>query len=323
MKINAFILHMFPFAQFILTLDKTVGVSSSEAQRLKEANKNEAEKLLTTLKSELFVAKREILAPTGNITETLGVLPNKVKPKDIEDVTAKVAELYSVSSKLGEAIKLKDKIITYLNGLTFVDDYLKYEGKTLPTFNLVLPAKKQAVTVNGSRAMDTYCAFDKAEDLISHASQELLIRFGETNVKAILEIEAQAAHYGKAIHPGSFLDNLSKAVKESAETVNSNASIMVIQKNVLAYEKKDFETTEKTLQDLYTKYQKQRNSLFKQLKDLARELDQEYAEEYGKASREYNIAYQKHQMEVKEIYDDADIAKGKLMKEAAALRINI
>lgn len=264
------IAKLFPVILFVF--DK-LGLSLSESQRIKEEIRNENQRKLKTLEGELYKTKREVISASGTVTEVTE-LSTKVKPEDFI-VLDEISEKNSRAAWLGQAINLVQVIRLKLVGTT--DSVLASTfGIVEPSFNVPMPVKKMATM---SSDIEKYCDLDNAEELFRQASMELLNKIGGF-MKDAIALEGAAAVYGKQVHNDSFIRKMMNAPKTKETTTKETSTIIVYSTPVLGYEKEEFTELEKQLVAQYTELQQKRNSIFKQIKDIARTLQLEYDEEY-------------------------------------------
>lgn len=307
------IVKFFPIVAFIFSIEK--GLSSSEAQRRKEDNKNKTEKELKTLESPIYIEKREIFGSNGNYSENRKKLEYTVKPENFSVIGA-IANRNKENAWFGQALILKDNLRVKV-GLLSQEEIAAAFGIEHPHFETKGIVQKRATLMN----IDHYCELDKSEELIRNASMELLEKIGYAKIRELLELEAIASTYGKRVHSDSFLMKLERADFSVGKNSMSNESIIVNVVNVLAYNKNDFEAITEELREKYTEYQMQRNGVFKFIKDTARALERQYQEEYIKEQNQYYADHSVYQDELKLYKSKVEAIRTELLQEVAALRI--
>lgn len=311
---------LFPLLSVIFTNDSSKGISLSEAQRIKENNKNKVEKMLNKLNNnEIYINKREIISNTSvNITES--TLPNIVKPEDF-DCLSEIADLNSQSAWLGQAISYAEECRNNIKNFNeHYETHANLLGLTKPEFTYQNITKKSIFNNSSSHTIDTYCSLDSVESLLRHACEELLNDIEGDIVRKALSAEAKAAVYGKQLHNSSFIRKVMSA-KEGKPTETSTQGLIIYNQQIPAYNSSTFEETEKEIQNQYDSYQKERNMYIKIIKDKARALDAKFESEYNSALKEQNLLFEKHQQESKEYYSKFNMIKAELQAELAALRV--
>lgn len=311
------LIKLFPFVSVIFSED---GISSSEAQRKKEENKNWVEKQLEILKwdkNKVYKTVREILS-NGEV-KTFDSFP--LKSITIEDfnVLVQIAERNKESAIYGSGINRKEDLRKQVEALTN-DEISKFFGIELPSFNKQSPVKKQA---SKHPSIDYYCNVDNLEQLFIHASQELIEKISTLYFKG-LEIEAKAAAYGKQVtEKDCMLRQISKAPQILERNVQNNNSMLVYETPVLYIDKEEFEKLEAKILAEYTEFQMERNSIMKQIKDIARELQRQYDVEYSNALTAYSQEYTKHTQQLNAGVALCEAKKTELLQEVAALKIRL
>lgn len=299
------IFKLFPYAEYLFGVE---GMSLSEAQRQKESNKNEAEKLLQNLvyDEQRAYAKTRISVSSSGETVTKNTLKNPHKIEDF-DVLPKVAELYSQSAKLS-IIKYIDEIrkeITNKPDSEFAAMY-GINGVTLT------PVQKLATSKIGG--VDDYCKIDNVEILIQFANKELLNKIKD-NIFNALEVEASAAVYGNQY---ANKDCLLRKIASSKNTLASKEikldNLLVIEDSEIAIDKNLFTVLEQEISEKYTELQKKRNNYIALIKNAARELQTKYDQEYEIELEKYHASKAQFQVEIQKL-------KSELFKELASLKV--
>jgi len=300
-------MKIFQVYPFLTVITAQEGVSSSEAQRIKEQNKNEAAYMLLDLEvnpERLYSTKRDILSATGVVNE----ISKCENPHTIEDFKCleKVQELYAESAVLGSGLKLLTTIREELSTMKVEDlATLLNMSKTF-----IVPQLKSCLR---NKYINSFCEEDSVERLLLLSNTKLLEAVGHLFKKG-LEIEAKAAVLGnqytkpdKLIRTISTLSNKQLPVKETA-------NILVYTEKIVAVDKEAFKAYEESLASSYTELQKERNYIVKQIKDAAREIESQYNKEYQAQLNQYNA-------DKKEFESMIEGVRLELLQEAASLKI--
>lgn len=298
---------IFQIYPFLAVITGIKGISSSEAQRIKEENKNEAAYLLQNLEvkeERLYSTKREILSNTGFQTNTTEC----ENPHTVAnfDCLVKVQELYSVSAVLGASLQLLDNVRDELSKMSV--EVLAEKLGLSKTF--IQPMLKTCLK---GKSINSFCNEEKIEDLLQYAGTEL-IAITALLFKKGLSIEAKAAVLGnqytkpdKLIRKVSTLSNKQLPDKESG-------GILVYTYKIVAVDKEAFKVYESTLAADYTKLQQDRNLIVKQIKDAARELE-------VKNMKEYQALLNQYHADRKEFESMIEGVRLELLQEVASLKI--
>ena len=297
------IFKLFPFLEVICNL---TGTSISEAQRIKEQNKNEAEVLLQNLQpseDRLYFTKREILSANG-ISTSYSQCDNPHTVKDLECLD-KVQKLYAESAVLGSSMALIEaarKDITEIS----IQNLAEKLGITL-TFKQ--PLKKSSII----GTIDYFCNCQKIKELIPLCGIELLNLISKI-YKEGLKVEAEAAVLGNQYTKSNSLLRRSSTLMDKKLLDQETAGVIVYTTKVVAIDKESFEKKEKEIAAEYTKLQQARNSIMKQIKDAARELE-------ILNNKEYQAQLSKYNAEVKEFESMVQGIRLELLQELSSLKI--
>lgn len=277
--------------------------SLSQAQRIKEDNKNKSEKILSDLHNVDLYNEVETVYTSNGITENIEKV-DRVKPWDF-DKLSDVAEKFAQSALLGYGIKtisnVREKLETM--DIRILANKLGIELPEQPTKQLVCP-----------EGINWYTDQNQVEVLFENLHPTLIEQYIEHFPNALLK-ESSAAVYGKiVVNKSGFFRRLSKATKSIDGCSTTNQTIIIKNKQVLAYDKSEFEDKDNMLMNEYTNFQTSRNGIVKQLKDEMRELQVQFDSEYSLKLQEYNS-------KVKEIYAEVEGQRSKLLKELASLKI--
>jgi len=309
---------IFPLASIIFTLEKEHSISSSQAQRLKEENKNKLARLESKFDGKIYETHRIVLGSRNN-KPIITPISDKILASDFSAITT-IAALKADNAWLGQAINYKEIVRNSLVSMT-VDEVAEYLELDKPKFTAIAPvmtSKDNATKCD----INSFCTFNKAEMLLRNSSLELLTAFGTSNIKTMLELESSASAYGSQIHNDSFLRSLSLASKEQDSETISNDAIIVLVKDVLAYDyEKDFQKTDESLQKSYNELQMNRNGLFKLMKDKARSLQRSYTLQFQKTMATYNTACLEHNKEIQKYTETVENYRTELLQEIASLRL--
>lgn len=298
---------IFQIYPFLAVITGKKGISSSEAQRIKEENKNEAAYLLQNLEvkeERLYSTKREILSSTGFQTNTTEC-ENPYTVANF-DCLVKVQELYSVSAVLGASLQLLDNVRDELSKMSV--EVLAEKLGLSKTF--IQPILKTCLK---GKSINSFCNEEKIEDLLQYAGTEL-VAITALLFKKGLSIEAKAAVLGnqytkpdKLIRKVSTLSNKQLPDKESG-------GMLVYTYKIVAVDKEAFKAYESILAADYTKLQQERNLIVKQIKDAARELE-------VKNMKEYQALLNQYYADRKEFESMIEGVRLELLQEAASLKI--
>lgn len=310
---------IFPYISAIFSLE---GISQSEAQRKKEQNKNTIDSKKSILdydSTKVYKTLRTVISDT-NTREDNPVFNEPYKVEDF-NLLEEFAKLNSVSATLGNAIKRKEDIIKAINSLSF-DDISMYFNIEKPSFNVTQPRKKSVVNFNLLN-IEKYCELDKVEELFLYANSDLFNLIKEYYNKG-LEVEAQASVYGKyVVNSDSILRTIIKS-KDIANKKTTNATNFIIETyDKLNINLEEFKELEEKLMETYTEYQKQRNSIVKNIKDKARELESRYNTEYLQELSEYNKKKLEYSNKYSEYEASLNSIRNELLQEASSLKIKV
>lgn len=216
------------------------------------------------------------------------------------------------NAKLGSALNDLKTIYEKINRLNN-EELSKIFNVEKPAPRPVLIFSSKSAVINTS--ISNYCEYDRIEDIMRHSSQELQNRFVEANInlKDALANESIAALYGRIIHNKGLLRLIQNADESPAPFSENIADFRVTKYRSLAYVKEDYAAITKEYEDKHKELQKSKNSILKQCKDIARQLEAEYNAEYLKE-------YQKHYRDCAVNDDfhkmfDAECAQLKLLLE--------
>lgn len=273
------LIKFFPFIQCIFSFN---GITMSEAQRRKEANKNNFEALEKELKGEIYSVTSTYITASG-VHETTEDPQVTILPGRFEKILGDTAKLKAENAHYGVAIKMKDelkKLVKELSEEQVGEVFgIKKEVEELPA----IPSRKLVFGKDRTiRSIEDYSAIDSAEKLLIHASVELINAVGQNVFTEAIQYEALASTIGKqAVHKGSFLRTLMNA-PEIVPTVTVSAGDNIIEKQSkkLFYDKNLYGKTAKEMEKKYTEYQKERNYRFALIKDTAEKLQKEYDDNY-------------------------------------------
>ena len=305
---------IFPYISAIFSSE---GISQSEAQRKKEQNKNTIDSKKSILdydSTKVYKTLRTVISDT-NTREDNAIFNEPYKVEDF-NLLGEFAKLNSVSAILGNAIKRKEDIIKAINSLSF-DDISIYFNIEKPSFNVAQPRKKSLQGIS----IDRYCELDKVEELFQYANIDLFNLIKEYYNKG-LEVEAQASVYGKyVVNSDSILRTIVKS-KDIANKKTTNATNFIIETyDKLNINLGEFKELEEKLMETYTEYQKQRNSIVKNIKDKARELESRYNTEYLQELSEYNKKKLEYSNKCSEYEARLNSIRNELLQEASSLKI--
>ena len=298
---------IFQIYPFLAVITGVKGISSSEAQRLKEENKNKAAYLLQNLEvkeERLYSTKREILSNTGFQTDTIGC-ENPHTVADF-DCLKEVQELYSVSAILGASLKILDSVRDELSKMS-VEMLAEKLGQS-KTF--IQPLLKTCLK---GKSINNFCNEEKIEDLLQYAGTELVAATTPLFKKG-LAIESSAAVLGNQYtKPGNLIRKVSTLSNKQLPDKEAGGMLVYTYK-IVAVDKEAFKEYEKTLAAKYTKLQQERNSIVKQIKDAARELE-------VKNMKEYQALLSQYHADKKEFESMIEGVRLELLQEAASLKI--
>jgi len=304
-KIVALAMHLYPV---LAEITDSKGISSSEAQRRAEDNKNKNEKFLTRFNtsrplynSTRIVHSFGVMKGTTNIEQKL----EKDEILDLEDFGGLlgVGKLYGESARYKVAIKLLDNFRQDVQcGAkdTEIATYLDLgESKPAPYYTFQ-PGKSPINT-----DINTFTSRDRIEDLFINIScPDLMSKVGNLLEKA-LNHEAIASVLGKQLHSSSLIKKMMKARPKITSNVTEGIKgHQYYDVQTLVYKSEDIENIYQWLEGEYTKHQKKRNSYIKQIKDAARTAVIEFDkaekirhQEESDAHRLEMLAVQKHNFE--------------------------
>lgn len=306
---------IFPYISVMFSVN---GISSSEAQRQKESNKNlidHKKHILEYNTDKLYDKYRAIISESTTRNEKVESIET-INPSDFE-LLKEFAELNSKSAILGCSLKEKESIINFINELSY-ESIAGYFGITLPVFNRQYP-KKNELPIN----IERYCAIEKVEELFKYANKELLDEIKEYYVEG-MQVEAQAAVYGKyVVNEDSPLRLIVKSKPIINKSTFNSTNFIIESYERLNIDLNEFKQLEEELMEHYTSLQKRRNMIMKIIKDKARELVGKYETEYSKELQEYNKENKCYVAMLSEIQSQCNIIKNELLQEAASLKIAI
>lgn len=300
-------MKIFQVYPFLSVIAGTKGISSSEAQRIKEENKNEAGFLMQDLEvkeDRLYSTKREILSGTGvntNITDCAN--PHTVADFDCLE---KVQDLFAVSAVLGAGLKLLESVRDELSKMSVqaLAEKLGLER----TFT-----QPQLKSCLKNKSINSFCNEEKIEDLLQYADTELVTATISLFKKG-LPIEARAAVLGNQYTKTEKLIRKVSTLSDKQLPDKEPGGMLVCTYKIVAVDKTAFKEYEKTLAANYTKLQQERNSIMKQIKDAARELEVENMKEYQAQLNQFNA-------DQKEFVAMIEKVRLELLQEAASLKI--
>ena len=302
---------VFPHVHLFYTNDSSKGISRSEANTKKVENSNELAILEAKFNNfDLYNTSTVVISAQG-ISEGD---KHEVNVLDVDDFKTydKIAELCGQNAKLGSALNDLKTIYEKVNRLTN-EELSKLFSIEKPASRPVLNSSVKSAVINTS--ISNYCEYDRIEDMMRHCSQELQNKFIEANIdlKSALANESIAALYGRIIHNKGLLRLIQNADESPAPVSENIADFRVTKYRELAYAKEDYVAITKEFEDKHKELQKSKNSILKQCKDIARQLEAEYNAEYLKE-------YQKHYLDCAANDDlhkmfDAKCAQFKLLLE--------
>lgn len=292
---------------FLPVLYGEKGISSSEAQRKKEENKNKATFLLEELipnNSRMYTKVRETLSESG-FNSVNSEVENPHLPEHF-NILPQVQELYYQSAIFGAGLNTAVFIREEIEKMTAED-----LGKSFDIiFTQTSPNKKKAVKTD----ITAFCNFDRIEDLLRTSSLELVNELAPLFREGLI-LEAKAAVLGNQYTiNNSLLRTISKAPQIIEGKTIELANMVIYEKQVLNINKDEFAEVEKSISKEYESLQNQRNYIVKQIKDAARALDLKYTQEYQKENQQYIADF-------KDFNTKIDILRTELLQEAAGLRI--
>lgn len=294
-----------PFLKVICNLN---GISTSEAQRRKEKNKNDAEFLLQNLQPNVdrcFSIKREIL--TGKrILPTYSECDNPHTVKDF-DCLEEVQNLYAESAIYGCSLGILAKVRKDITEIS--NEVLAEKLGISKTFQQ--PVKNSAVIGN----IEYFCNMEKIEDLIPLCDFELL-RLVSHLYKEGLEVEAKAAVLGNQYTKKNSLLRRASVLSDEKMPDEKTDGLFVFTTRVVAIDKESFKKKGEEIAKEYTELQQRRNSIMKQIKDAARELELKY-------NHEYQAHLSRYHAEVKEFESMVQGVRLELLQELSSLKIAI
>jgi hypothetical protein len=306
----------FPYVEVVFDVN---GVSSSEAQRLKEDNKNKNQPILAKLsydQKKLYVDRNESLGDSFSVTE--GSLLEVVKPTDFDELK-NVAKRNSESAFYGFGVDRKAQLLKDIESLDY-NTIATHTGLYEPVFEKRQIVRKSSTLCN----MDSFCKLEKVEDLYNYSTKELIALLGNNHYTKAMQLEAQAAVYGNHVaNSDSFLRKLNSATKtlKGREITLSDKFITITP--ILKVDKEDFMQKDTELMELYTEFQQQRNGLVKLHKDKARELQRQYDEQYSSELSEYNAKFAEYNQLCNLFNSKCETIKTQLTQEVAALKIRV
>lgn len=297
------------------------GISQSEAQRLKEANKNLIQPQLKEIEfseDKIYDTKREVISNTGIKDDV--ILANKILVKDFEF-------LYEAGLKYGESaiynngIKTKEDLFKKIKNLSSQEIAKVAEINEPVDWRIEnkAPIKESAVEGN----IDLYCDLDNIESLFAHASHALIYQVSSLYQEG-MRIESQAGILGNQLtKEATMLRKIMNAPAVLKGKQDANQSIIVEYTKVLAVDKEEFKSLYEEMMDNYTNLQMRRNSIVKQIKDAARKLQSQYDNEYSVASKAYNEAYRAYVADVQQFDAECEKIRTSLLQEVADLKIKV
>lgn len=312
------ILKFFPDIVCFTTSDKTSGISTSEAQRVKEKNKNEADRKLKVLNNAKLYKKRivSISSTTGQktVTELDSDSKSFVKPEDFVEVS-NVSTMYKTSAYYGSAINRLSEVSQQISQLTF-EQVCEIIGQEIPTEPVFTNKVRQIVSCQEN----AYYNLERSEELFRYVKdQKTLTRISEF-FRPVIEAEAQASIYGKQIHDSS-LQKIVTYPQEIDSTQLSTESSIAFRQEYLGYDVKTFESIFLDFEIKHTEFQKLRNKYFKQIKDIVREELSIAQTEYSAEVDKFNKIKTEYQNEMNRLSALVAEVKQTLNKEFSALRI--
>lgn len=298
------IFKIFPWLSVFFS---TTGISSSEAQRVKEKNKNESSFLLETLQysSDRVHSTRRLTVSASAQVESQTDPKNPHKIEDF-DVLEQVIKLNQESAQLGLIKFLEDIRVQIQEGPSvMLGNFFDIKKR------VVEKPKALKATVS---SIEYFCALDKVEHLIQGAGEGLVAEIGHLFKEALIA-EAKAAVLGNQYNnAGSLLRRISSMPKQGLPEKTTLGDFILIETKELFLDKEEFKKKELEIGKAYDEAQMERNSFVKQIKDAARRLDfeykaahQSYAKELAKADKEFE--------------DEITLLRSELLQEVAALKL--
>jgi hypothetical protein len=310
---------VFPIAESVFVIGNAdAGITSSEATRLAESNKNLVDLIKERLKQPHYKTVDTVFGANGKYDDEV-YAGDKLSVESFNELKI-VAECHRINAILRRGARLKNEYISKIEemnnselGRLFGMEYPVFTGK------VGRPLKKSVFL--GRMTMDQFKELKKVDDMFDHAGPELYKMISKYYEPAIAH-EAVSAVYGKQIHQGGWLRTLMNSSEViDKDIVSSSNAVLIKRKLVLAYSKAEFEKLAKECDEKHTEEQKQRNRYVKLIMDAARDLDRKYTEEYNAAIREYNIANQKYADQTAEYNGKIDVLKTELIQEIADLKV--
>lgn len=283
---------LFPFVKRVFATD---GISSSEARRIKETNGNDVRKKLVTLstsKESLYNKRKTILTATGEKTVDFPAT-NTITPKTFECVPS-MADLNGQSAFFGFATAQISDMQKQI-GLVADDTLATTFGIQKPVEKFI--SLKQATRTN----IETFCGLARIEELLLHATAELLNALPkEVCPRQALYEESAASVYGNQL---TLSDCFIRTLMEAKETLPGRESELTgvgwqIEQSTLSIKKDDFVEKQIELEEAYKKHQQAQNGFAKLIKDKARELQIKFQQEYNDAIMRYNEELQEYRNQI-------------------------
>jgi hypothetical protein len=327
------ILKLFPILGILYTIDKTKGVSISEANRRKTANTNESEKILRTLRGTVYETVVQGLTTKGwQADKAVGKI-SKVDPTTFIEKVEQVVANNVENASLGQ-LKYIATLRERLEQMEMNDLALKMEVEIpqpapydVPEVKQVLLMKKNQYNQEVHISIDEFCAMPRVENMLRVCSQELIDRITKEHGNIfgkMLKNEAISATYGKQLDNGSFIRNLMNAeeVVDKGTTGDYGLKNMFINKyQRLAYDKADFEGIEDEMKKRRDEMQNQRNGHVAIIKTAARTLQMEYINEHKKAQEKYSAKVREYNTAQSEYVTQMNALRQELLKELLEIKV--
>jgi hypothetical protein len=306
---------LFPIINIVFSKS---GISQSEATRMKESNRNDVKPLLEKYEysdDKIYSINQRILSSAG-IKEELKQNNSLIKLSDYDNLE-KIGVAHAQSAVLGSGLILKNTISKEINSIYNNELSIKLGIEIPALYNAPKPLKKNSTVCS----LEKYCEEKSVESLFSLASAELLNKISDLYFKA-LELEAQAAVYGKAVaNPNSLLRKLGLA-KTVLKTDTITSTEFILEKEwLLKVNPEEFKKTDADIMEKYTSFQKETNSYIKRIKDFAREMQDEYNAIYLNELKLYNLEYQKKEAEFVQWENEMQLIKNQMQAELSKLKL--
>jgi hypothetical protein len=290
----------------------------SEASRRKQDNSNFINPIMEQLNNNPITVEvhRVLIATTGQYAEKQYITEQR-PIEGVLEIIGSMGPKKAQSAVLGAAIKMMDSCRNGINVLTSKQIAEVFEINIPSTVHPIMPTIKQVSVVPIAGLLE----LAKVEDIIMRITADAMGACGTLLLNALAK-EAIAANWGKQVANN---DGIIRRIANTPvsrlqpQTVLPNGTLVVrTEENIYGEGIKDIDAQAKAQ---YDTAQKEVNALLKQIKDILRDLDSKYLEQYRKDMEVYNAEKHEYDSNLARFETACQQAKSILQRELANMKI--